>query len=511
MSALSRLNISIFRRGAVVCLVAFLLFAALPGHAQSMVMMGFEEAAVNRKWADNRFFARMEEKTGLAFTFDQYTDEALYRQAVSVLSPGDPDMPDLLFKASLSPAETIDLLANGAIINLAPYLETHCPNLTALLAENPALRQAITLPDGQIGALPFVEAAPAQNVLWINRNWLDTLKLDMPTDAKSLEAALLAFKTLDPNRNGRNDEVPLSFMGPYDLKYLAHAFGLTANDYNLFVESSSLRFMPLEDGFRDFVSWCRGLHAQGLLAKDGFATLDSFRRVSDAKAINRLGAFFSPLPTYLVPMEWAGEYEALPPLVFEGRQVYRAIAQPWQTGTFAITSVCQDVAAALQWVDCLYSPEGAVLAAIGLEGQDYVVDGDGSWRSLPGIHDPQYQANGIIATGSTAPGVSSDAFQRRYTDPMVRKLSEQVDGVARIAAVPFPPFSLSREEQAEVAPLQAALGRHVDETIARFVLGEREITDEAFDEFQRELEALGLSEFMAFWQKAYDRGEDLAQ
>ena len=194
-------------------------------------------------------------------------------------------------------------------------------------------------------------------------------------------------------------------------------------------------------------------------------------------------------------------------MVYEGRQVYRSIAPAVVTGTFAVTTACQDVPALLRWVDALYAPEGAILAAIGKEGQDYVVDGDGSWRSLPGIQDTAYQANGIISTGTAIPGVSSDAFQRRYSDPLVGQLSGQVDQVRAVAADPFPPFSLTEAEEQRIAPLQAAIGRHVDEGIARFVLGERALTKEEITEFKVELEALGLPAFMAFWQEILERGE----
>jgi putative aldouronate transport system substrate-binding protein len=488
-------------------LAALLLALAFSAQAQGMVMMGFEDPAVSRDWSQNRFFQHMEGLTGLSFTFRQYGDEGEYRQALAALGQDGQPLPDVLFKAALSPAETIRLLEAGVLIDLAPYLEAHCPNFFALMEADPLLRQAVTLPGGQIGALPFVETAPAQNVLWINREWLETLKLDMPGDAEAMQAVLQAFKTGDPNRNGRQDELPLSFMGPYDLKYLAHAFGLSANDFNLFVKDGAVRFMPLEEAFAPFLAWCRELYQEGLLAKDGFTTLDAFRRVTDTKGVNRFGAFFAPLPTYLVPMEWAQAYLAVPPLSYGGERVYRAIAQPVQTGTFAITSACEDIGAALNWVDHLYSLEGAVLSGVGLEGADYVVDGDGSWRSIPGIHDPAYQANGIIATGTSIPGISSDAFQRRYTDPLVRALSEQVDVVSAVARVPFPPFSLTAEEEADIAPLQAAIAEHVDVSIARIILGEREITEPELAAFRQELEALGLERFMAFWQTIYDRTE----
>ncbi len=481
------------------------LMALLPqALAQTFTLMGLEDAGMNRKWADNRFFQHMAEKTGIDFQFRQYSDPASYQEALLNLKQ---DAPDLLFKAALSPAMAIRLLEEGVLIDLAPYLQAHCPNLSALMTERPDIRRAITLPGGQIAALPFVETAPAQNALWINKAWLDELKLGLPQNHEELEQALQAFKDKDPNRNGKRDEIPLSFLGAYDLKYLAHAFGLAANDFNLFVKEGQAAFMPLEEDFWAFLSWCRALYQGGLLNKNGFSTLDAFRRVSDAKATRVLGAFFAPLPGFLVPMEWVDDYVALPPMVYEGRQVYRSIAPAVVTGTFAVTTACQDVPAILRWVDALYAPEGAILAAIGKEGQDYVVDGDGSWRSLPGIQDTAYQANGIISTGTAIPGVSSDAFQRRYGDPLVGQLSGQVDQVRAVAADPFPAFSLTEAEEQRIAPLQAAIGRHVDEGIARFVLGERALTQEEITEFKAELEALGLPAFMAFWQEILERGE----
>jgi putative aldouronate transport system substrate-binding protein len=79
--------------------------------------------------------------------------------------------------------------------------------------------------------------------------------------------------------------------------------------------------------------------------------------------------------------------------------------------------------------------------------------------------------------------------------------------VSAVARVPFPPFSLTAEEEADIAPLQAAIAEHVDVSIARFILGEREITEPELAAFRQELEALGLERFMAFWQTIYDRTE----
>ena len=493
-------------RKIILVLTAFVLLMtmAFPTFASSspeLRMMGLEEGT--RDWEDHLFFDRMEEKTGVRFEFVQYRDEAAYREALSLLNPGDPRVPDVFFKAALLPEEMISLYHQGVLLDLRPYLEENMPNFYALLKKDPALLAAISLPNGEIVSLPFITEPAAQNILWINQAWLDALGLDMPENAKELEQTLQSFKTGDPNRNGRQDEIPLSFSGPYDLKYLAHAFGLAANDFNLFLQDDQARFMPLEKEFRLFIRWCRDLFKQGLLDPNGFTTVDALRRITDENAANRLGAFFSPLPGNLVPFEWVSQYRAVPPLQFEGKSVYRTISGSAFNGAFALSTACQNVSAALTWADTLYSQEGAVLAGIGLVGEDYVFDGDGTWRLLRDPAQDEYLSRVAIADGHSAPGLSTDQFQRLYADPMVRYLSDQVAAVASVARDPFPVFPLSSAEREAIAPLQAALGRYVDESIARFVLGETEVTDEAFAAFEQELITLGVHEFVALWQDAY--------
>ncbi len=481
-------------------LCALLLFPAQSLAGDLPVMAGSEDPESYRQWSENLFFKRMEEKTGLAFEYMQVNGAQAWEETKQGFFAPGADLPEVLFKAELSPAQTIAMLDEGILIDLAPLIEGSMPNLSRLLRENPDVRQAITLPDGRIGALPYINLAPSENCLWINVEWLNELKLDMPTTAQELESVLAAFQTGDPNRNGRRDEVPLTFIGAYDLKYLAHAFGLAANDFNVFAKDGEARFMPLEPAFREFIAWLRGLYAQGLLDQDGFQTADSLRRVTDEKSAVRYGALLAPLTSYVLPAAWAEKYAAVPPLVYEGAQVYRSIAPRATPGTFALTRDCENPEEMLAWADYLYSDEGAVMASSGLEGIDYLVDGDGTWRKTEAGSQQSFLATVSIMTGTTPPGVSSDGFQRRYTDPMVRKVSEQIDIVAAVAKDPFPPFSLTAEQESEIAPLQSAIGRYVDESIARFVLGEWELSDERFEAFESTLKELGLERFMAFWQ-----------
>ena len=177
------------------------------------------------------------------------------------------------------------------------------------------------------------------------------------------------------------------------------------------------------------------------------------------------------------------------------------------TGTFAITTHCTDVHALLQWVDQFYTEEVHILASAGEENTDYIVDPDGTWRMTAAAQNNTYfTSETLITSGTAVPGLSSDAFQRRYSDSTVCYISEQLDVVNASAQRPFPYYSLTKAQQEKIAPLQAAIGRLVDESIARWVLGEVEITDASFAQFGQDLNDAGLPAFMAFWQKILDGG-----
>ena len=72
------------------------------------------------------------------------------------------------------------------------------------------------------------------------------------------------------------------------------------------------------------------------------------------------------------------------------------------------------------------------------------------------------------------------------------------------AVRPFPYFALTAEQEAQLAPLQSRLGRLVDESLARWVVGETEISDQSFADFAARLEEAGLQEFLALWDQVLE-------
>ncbi len=496
-------------RNRLLGLLLAALLCALPlASAAALTMAGLDGEESNHVWSDNEFFKRMETRTGLQFTFKEYTSMEQWQEAKDAMfSTGE--LPDVLFKAALSVDEQIEYSDAGLLIDLLPLLPDNAPNLWALLEANPDWLKAITLPSGKVAALPSISLLSMQNAMWINQTWLDTLKLDAPTDWASLVKVLTAFQTKDPNQNGKQDEIPLSFLGSWDLKFLSHAFGINCNDYNIYVDDlGQVRFLSDHENFVDFIKALVSLREQGLLDPDGFTTADALRSVTDDSATVTYGMFFGPNPFSLFTVTLGEQFSLLEPLKYDGSQIYRDLFGPISTGAFAITSACENPAELLSWVDVLYSQDGAIEAMAGLEGENYTWNEDGTWQYSVDLQENSgfilYDLS-VYDTGNM-PWFSPVDFYAAYDSQSLYKTTEALLTLQKYVQSPFPyDYVLTKAQHDTLDPLQFALGTYVDESIAKFILGELDINSDAdVAAFYAGLSDRGLENFLSFWQEIYD-------
>ncbi len=490
-----------------MCLVLSLMIA-LPGclaaaEEKTYTLAGFDDTQY-RTWKDNAFFQRMEEKTGVSFTCQQYTKADEWTAAKAAMEKGG-EMPDVLFKAALTSTECMEMYEKGVLVDLKPYLEANCPNLWAMLQQYPDVLEAITLPGGQIVALPYIKPIGTQNYIWVNETWLKNVRMDMPEDRESFEQVLRAFRDNDPNRNGRQDEIPLSFLGPFDLKFLAHAYGLAANDYNIFMEDGQVKFLPLEENFRPFLEWCRMLYEENLLDKQGFYTSSQVRsQQASADEENVMyGMLFSPMAYDVIRNDNSYDYSIMMPLEFEGKRMYRDFSGIALRGTFAVTTACDDVEKMLGWVDQLYTLDGYLMENLGMENEDFYYNTDGTWQLTDNtLANSFYVATTLIGGGATAPGAAYTEFDRMDADMKNVRTIDQQEQFAEYLVMPFPMYTLTKEESAEAARMQSLIGPYVDVMMARFIRGDVELNDETYNGFITELkEKYDVESFLAFWQE----------
>ncbi len=487
-----------------------LLTGVLGAGAESggpFVMAGFDDASSNHDWNNNLFFRQMEERTGVNFTFRQFIDAAEYASWKASLKKGA-DLPDVLFKAALTPQETLSLYEAGVLVDLRPLLPENAPNLWALLQENPAWLKAVTLPDGAIAALPMIDPVQNNNLIWINKTWLTILQLDPPATADAFADVLRAFRDKDPNRNAKKDETPMTFTGFWDLRFLQHAFGLVMNDwYQTADEDGTVHCDLTGEQNRAFLAWLHMLWEERLIDHYGFNSSDTTRKITDSNAAITYGVVMGPSAMQMLPAGAAADYTVMMPLAWEGQQVYRSLLGELNRGTFAVTKACRDTAAMLRWVDFLYTEEGCFLSRSGVEGKDYEHHSDGTWSYL---YDAENVLNLVmtedtIADGGATPGYVPVSYQMSFDDSDTRRLLESLDAMRAFTREAVPQVTFTDAEEARLNEIWPPISAYCETAMTRFVTGDVELNDENWTAFCQKTEELGLPEVTQIWQQAVNR------
>jgi putative aldouronate transport system substrate-binding protein len=129
---------------------------------------------------------------------------------VNLMASGD--APDLCY--TYNGAMISSFRDQGGIMNLAPFINSHLPDLKKLLGDDPAfagkefIRRNTDPQTGHIYSIPSYRVALAQRNVFIRKDWLDKLGLPLPTTTQQFYEALVAFRDQDPGNVGKNRVVP---------------------------------------------------------------------------------------------------------------------------------------------------------------------------------------------------------------------------------------------------------------------------------------------------------------
>jgi putative aldouronate transport system substrate-binding protein len=474
----------------------------------SYTVAGYDHQDTKHVWTENLFFQRMEERTGVHLELTQYMTAESWQAAKQQMLAGEIALPDALFKADLTTQETMAWFESGKIIDLTPYLKEHAPNLWALLESNPEWMEAVTLPTGEIVALPAIDELQFNNMMWINKAWLDRAGLAVPTTAEELTEVLRAFRDRDMNGNGkRSDETPLTFSSLWDLRFLAHAFGINANDYHVTMdENGKVTEVLTSDQNRAFLTWLHQLWEEELLDDVGFSGLRDAGVNTDEDAPVVYGMMLSSTPAQLVPATVLKDYVTLDPLVYGGKQVYRDLTGDVIRGAFAITSACKDPVALVKWVDYLYTEEGFILAEAGVAGEEFAWNDDGSWlwETTSELLVNSVLPRATIRSGMSMPGYASVPFQQKIDDASTLHVVSNLLKVKAYDSLPYPMVYLTEEQQSRVDELIWNIGKYAEYRMVWFITGDVELNDDTWAAFCEQVKALGIDELVEIWQTAAD-------
>ena len=175
---------------------------------------------------------------------------------------------------------TVDYEEYGVIqqilIPLDELMEKYLPAYNERNATSPVdLGTALRASDGQLYTIPFLRSSGGQlsgNQFFLNYEWLKAVNMETPKTVDELTEVLRAFKTKDPNGNGKADEIPMSLHSGVMVDVL-HLFGLPAGgSNNMWInDDKKVEFIPTTDAYRECLEWLHELYKEELLDVEVFS------------------------------------------------------------------------------------------------------------------------------------------------------------------------------------------------------------------------------------------------
>lgn len=357
--------------------------------------VGIRKSAYVTDYETNYYTQWLEGQTGYRLEFQYFSSSARTEDLmVEIMADKGLELPDLIMDIALS-KQTIDRFgAEGKLVNLAPRFEDKESVWWQRFEQLPAESQrtvwaAMESPDGGIYGFPAVQESIISSMdyqVWINREWLETLSLDMPTDPESLYTVLKAFKEKDPNGNGEADEIPLlgsmESAGGDVMDWLINMF-LYFDDSALYLlDEKGEAYVPAFDSkYRQALQYIRRLYDEELLSPVSFA--ETAMDVSCLTNTNDVGILCADVTTGFAPGDQTiFKYEALP-LWGTG------VINPVQVSISSfITKDCDNVEAAWNLLMVMSSEESSLIQRYGENDIDWMWASKGSRSVMDGV-EPQ--------------------------------------------------------------------------------------------------------------------------
>ncbi|OKP88240.1 ABC transporter substrate-binding protein [Paenibacillus sp. P32E] len=463
---------------------------------------------------------RLEEKTNVHINWKNFTKDVFVEKRNLAVASGD--LPDAIFNADYSDYELLKLAKDGTIIPLNDLIEKNMPNFKKVLEQAPEYKSMITAPDGNIYAFPWIEELgngkeriqAVDSMPWINVKWLKKLGLEMPKTTDELKKVLIAFKTQDPNGNGQADEIPLSFInkpGAEDLAFLFASFGLGENpDHAVVSNEGKVIFTAADEGYKKAVSFINELYKEGLIDIEAY-TQDWSTYLAKGKD-QRYGLYFSWDKANISGAN--DTYEVMPPLAGPDGEVNvtRTNGLGLGRGKMVLTSSNKNLETTAKWVDQLYDPVQSVQDNWGTYGdktQQNIFKFDEAKGML--THLPLEGAAPVELREKTSIGgplAVLDSYYGKYTT-MPDDAKGRLDIIKNIMAPKMkaenvmPSVFNSIEELDRLTTIETDLFAYVLRMRTEWYQNGK--VDAQWNDYLKELDRLGLQEWLKIKQGGYDR------
>ncbi len=481
-------------------------------------------------YVDNEFTKWLEEKTNihLEITLAPQTQTDADTKLNAIFASGD--LPDIIIGwRNMGLDRQLALAQQGLIVPINDYIDKYGVDTQKILKDMPSVQNAIAEADGKIYSVPDVNecyhCTHAQK-MWVYKPWLDKLGLKVPETTDEFEQMLIAFKTKDPNGNGKADEIPLSGVVSWHgslADYLMNPFvyyQTVSTPSGYYLDNGTIKAPFVEDGWKEGLKYLNKLYAEGLIDPQAFTNTEDQAKALGENAIPILGAM--PAGHEGIFDEIGGksnrwmEYIPIPPLKGPtGLQQNPTTTNVTDTGRFLITKTNKYPEASFRLSDLLMSFEGTMRASVGLPGTDWdLVKADQNLKSLSGAKATYtllktYTSPQKENWNQTTPLYRPATFREGQADTQDQPYEGMLFRWSKENYAPYdvdktiPPLVITPDQATQMGDLSTTITNLVNENFANFINGTNDIT-KGWDAYVKALNDAGLNNLIKMYQDAYN-------
>ena len=383
-----------------LCVPAF----AESDHSKAYTIVTYQSSSQGRQPDESDDILKvLEDKFNIDLKVNVITAEYESKLNTEVASGNTPDI------MQINQAQFNTYLEQDLLLPIENYVES-MPNLMATypdILEDPTLRVN--------GHLYFLKGNKAEqdiiksyDSLWIRKDWLDALNLEVPTTLDELKDVAIAFATKDPDGNGINDTYGFTGLGGasntsdhYALLPFLGAFGVGTSHF-IKNENGELVYSAATEQYRAALEWIADFIATGAVDPD-MMLMSSFDSVREKVYRNQVGMmFFSwaefvkpPYDQTLAEMTPDAQWIQIPDVIGPAGAYDSCYSIPGyaNSGWVLSADLADDpgkLERVLEYLDYITAGEGLDLVCYGVEGVHFNYAQDGSIVTTDRISEVSY-------------------------------------------------------------------------------------------------------------------------
>lgn len=462
---------------------------------------------------DHLIYGLISENTGMDVEFINCAPADGATQLGLLVASGD--LPDILQIRGMYPGGAAAGVSEGIFADLTPYLAQYAPDYHTAIRSSDLCYRLATSEDGRVFAFEILkQTAPAFDRMMYRQDIMDRLSLDVPVTLADYEEDLAAMKEagIDGLLLDKSGRTPM-LMWPFGITART-ATGDEAHNWSLDAQGK-VQFGQYTENYREYLTLMNSWYEKGYIYKDFMSNL------SDAEIhalyVNGTVGMYPSAVDIASSLASANGFEAVPlPYVRseEGQSLHfeRTYWEYVPEAAFATTVIsasCDNIEAAVQYLNYCYTQEGADLCNWGVKDVHYTEDAAGNktftdkMLNNPDMPLADVQMNLKLHTNAkwAEPDVACNPNVVANETALALRMMYSDDKTVDNAQT-LPPFSLSAEGSEKRSSIMNDINTYADEMTLKFITGVTPLSE--FDSYMEQLKAMGIEDAITITQAEYD-------